>query len=159
MRKLNRDTGTYRHCTDCKIKHNCCCDFEEGIDNIVVTLEEKKRIINAMGRGSESYFSKINEQAYNILSVNGVCPFYKDGCTIYDIRPSDCRLFPYDLKEIGGKYYLIQYDLPCGSNKVNENVDEIIDVLSEIIETYTDKKIEEKVNKLQFKVIKEIKIK
>lgn len=155
---LSKNDGTYNHCTDCKIKKNCCQDFDEGIDNIVTTNQEKQEIIEKVGISFEKYFKKINDEAYNILNIKGVCPFYKNGCSIYDIRPSDCRLFPYDLKEIDGKYYLIQYDLPCGSKNVNENVEDIIDVLKTIITTYTDKKIEEKVNLFEYKIIKEIKI-
>lgn len=153
---LKKDSGTYEHCSNCKLKKNCCQDFEDGIDNIVTTLQEKEQIINKVGKSYNKYFKKINAEAYNIINKNGVCPFYDDGCTIYDIRPSDCRLFPYDLKEIDGEYYLIKYDLPCGSIEVNESVDEVIDVLKTIITTYTDKKIEEKVNNLKCKIIKKI---
>ena len=39
------------------------------------------------------------------------CCFYKNNrCTIYDIRPIDCRIFPYDIKlENNGNYYLVYY--------------------------------------------------
>ncbi len=157
MEKLKREDGTYNHCSHCKIHKNCCCDFDDGIDNIVTTIGEKEEIVKRLGGSANKHFKAINKEAYNIISQNSICPFYNKGCTIYDIRPSDCRLFPYDLKEIDGKYYLIQYDLPCGSKHVNENVDEVIQVLCTIITTYTDKKIEERVNKLRYKIIKEIK--
>ena len=153
---MKNNTGTYSYCSKCKIKKNCCCDFEEGIDNIVTTIKEKETIIERLGHGAEKHFKAINDEAYNIMSINSVCPFYNNGCTIYDIRPSDCRLFPYDLKEIDNKYYLIKYNLPCGSSNVTEDVDDIIKVLLTIIHTYTDKKIEEKVNNLPWEIIKEI---
>ncbi len=155
---LDKYDGTYTHCSDCKIKKNCCCDFDDEIDNIVTTVKEKEQILQRVGKTYEKYFLKINNEAFNILNVKGICPFYNKACTIYDIRPSDCRLFPYDLKEINGKYYLIQYDLPCGSKNVNEDVDEVIDVLKTIITTYTDKKIEERVNNLEYRIIKEINV-
>lgn len=153
---LDKNEGTYNHCSICKIKKNCCCDFDDSIDNIVTTIYEKEQIIQRLGNSAEVWFSQINEEAFNILSNKGICPFYKNGCTIYDIRPSDCRLFPYDLKEINNQYYLIKYNLPCGSNKVNENVDNVVEVLKTIIKTYTNKKIEEKVNKLNYTIIKKI---
>ena len=153
---LDKNKGTYNHCSHCKIKKNCCCDFDDEIDNIVTTINEKEQIIQRLGKHNDKHFVKINDEAFNILSINGVCPFYNKGCTIYDIRPSDCRLFPYDLKEIDGEYYLIQYDLPCGSKNVCEGVDEVINVLKTIIKTYTDKKIEEKVDKLKYIIIKKI---
>lgn len=155
---MKQKEGTYSHCSKCKINKNCCCDFDESIDNIIVTIKEKENITNRLGAASEKFFKPINDKAYNILSQNSICPFYDNGCTIYDIRPNDCKLFPYDLKEINNKYFLILYDLPCGSSKVNENVDNIIKELSLIIKTYTNKKVEEKVNKLPYKIIKEIKL-
>lgn len=152
---LDTNEGTYNHCSICKIKKNCCCDFDE-IDNIVTTISEKNEIVKRLGKSADNFFRQINNEAYNILNIQGVCPFYDQGCTIYDIRPSDCRLFPYDLKEINGRYFLIKYDLPCGSKNVNEDIDKVINVLMTIIKTYTDTKIEEKVNKLKYIVIKEI---
>lgn len=127
-----------------QINENCCCDFDEGIDNIVITIKEKEQIISHVGKNFERYFCPINSEAFNILNIDSLCPFYNNGCTIYDIRPCDCKLFPYDLKEIGGKYYLIKYDLPCGSKLVNENVDSVIKELSTIITTHTDKKSKRK---------------
>ena len=156
---LNKYDGTYVHCSNCKMKKNCCQDFDDEIDNIVTTVYEKQQIINKVGTQYEKHFKKINDEAFNILSVDGVCPFFDNGCTIYDIRPSDCRLFPYDLKEIDGRYYLIRYELPCGSKEINhEENDKVIEVLMGIIKTYTDKNIEEKVNHLKYEIIKEIKI-
>lgn len=38
---MDKKEGTYNHCTACKIKKNCCCDFDDGIDNIIATAEEK----------------------------------------------------------------------------------------------------------------------
>ena len=57
---------------------------------------------------------------------NNNCIFYQENkCTIYDIRPIDCRLFPYDIKlEKDGNYYLVYYK----SNKcqiMHENIKNI----------------------------------
>lgn len=57
---------------------------------------------------------------------NSNCIFYNNNqCTIYDIRPIDCKLFPYDIKlEKDGNYYLVYYK----SNNcqiVNENIKNI----------------------------------
>ena len=157
MDTINCANGTYAHCSQCKIEKNCCCDFEE-IDNIVATARERQWIIDRVGDAAKQHFESITETVFNIVAKDAICPFYNNGCVIYDIRPSDCKLFPYDLKEINGKYYLIKYDLPCGSIKVDENVDDIIKDLIPIIDIYVDKKIEEKVNKLKYKIVKEINI-
>ena len=155
---MSNKEGTYNHCSKCKIKRNCCCDFDTKIDNVIVSNNEKENIINRVGKDSEKFFKKINNEAYNIISHNSICPFYSKGCTIYDIRPNDCKLFPYDLKKINDKYFLIQYDLPCGSSEVHESVEHIVKELCLIIDTYTNKKLEDKLDKLQFKIIKEVKL-
>ena len=155
---MNKNSGTYNYCTQCKIKHNCCCDFDKCIDNIIITNKEKEIIVNRVGENMERVFQQINDKSYNIVSDNSVCPFYKNGCTIYDIRPIDCRLFPYDIKEINNKYYLVKYELPCGSKNVNEFVDDIVSELITIIDTYTDKKNNEKLSGLSYNIINKINI-
>ena len=48
-------------------------------------------------------------------NLNG-CHFY-DGqrCTIYNERPIDCRLFPFDIAFLEGEYKLIYYTSICPS--------------------------------------------
>ena len=49
--------------------------------------------------------------------------------------------------------------MPCGSKLVDEdNLDSIINTLKTIIDTYTNKKLEERVNKLKFDIVREIEI-
>lgn len=155
-----KSSGTYNVCSNCKIEKNCCCNFE-AIDNVIVTADEKENIVNKLGEFADLNFKKLSDKAYNIISVDSKCPFYKGKCTIYDIRPSDCRLFPYGILKSGDKYYLIKFDLPCGSKAVNENVDEIIDKIARklftIIDTYSRTDLGEKVSKIPYEIIKEIK--
>lgn len=149
--------GTYSHCTECKLKHNCCNDFDSSIDNIMVTKNEKDIILDRKGDDYAKYFKSISENAYHLINVEGSCPFYsEEGCSIYDIRPSDCRLFPYDIKNIDNNYYLIKYDLPCGSANVKELPEKCIETLFEIIDIYTSKDNEKLVNNLPYKIIKKI---
>ena len=149
--------GTYSHCSQCKLKNNYCNDFDKNIDNIMLTKEEYDIIIDRVGKNYDRYFKLINKDVCHLLNIDGICPFYlNDWCCIYDIRPADCRLFPYDIKEINNDYYLIQYDLPCGSNNVSEIPLDTINTLLTIIETYTAKENEKLVNNLSYKIIKKI---
>ena len=152
---FGNNDGTYKHCSKCQMEKNCCCEFDK-IDNIITTVSEKNEIVKRLGASAEMLFKLINDGAYNIINNQSVCPFYNQGCTIYDIRPSDCRLFPYDIKNIDGKHFLIKYDMPCGSKNVDENIDGVVEVLKTIIKTYTDKKRNEKVDRLSYIIIKEI---
>ena len=56
---MDKKEGTYNHCTACKIKKNCCCDFDDGIDNIIATAEEKNILLKRVGKDYEKYFKKI----------------------------------------------------------------------------------------------------
>ena len=158
MGEITNNTGTYSHCSNCKLNKNCCCDFKDKIDDIIITKQEKLKILARVGIEYRRNFKRIKRGAYNIINVDGKCPFFDNGCTIYDIRPNDCRLFPYDLKVIKDKCYLVKYDLPCGSKNINENVDEIINDLCSILKIYTDENVNKKVNKLPYIIIKEINI-
>lgn len=43
-------------------------------------------------------FNKVNANIYHIKTFNNECVFYKNGkCIIYDYRPIDCKLYPYDI--------------------------------------------------------------
>ena len=148
-------SGTYKHCSNCKVQPNCCCDFSDTIDNIVVTNLEYN-LITTQYPEYKQYFKRINSESFHLLSRNGVCPFYTKGCSIYAVRPSDCRLFPFDLKRLNDEYYLIRYDLPCGSKNVTEIPWSAIEELKTIMTTYTASEIETKVDQLPFEIIQKI---
>jgi Fe-S-cluster containining protein len=147
--------GTFSHCSQCKVA-KCCCDFGEGIDYIMLTASEKQKILEAVGTNFEKYFSKLDDRVYHLVSESPVCPFYDHGCTIYNLRPADCRLFPYDIKNIDNEYWLIKYDLACGSDNVQEIPEDAITTLMQIKDVYTASENEEKVSQLNFKIIKKI---
>lgn len=44
------------------------------------------------------------------------CIFWNGKCEIYDFRPLDCRLFPFDLDIIDGEFYWIVYSCNKDSN-------------------------------------------
>uniref|UniRef100_UPI004056B9ED YkgJ family cysteine cluster protein n=1 Tax=Candidatus Electrothrix sp. TaxID=2170559 RepID=UPI004056B9ED len=92
----NRDV-----CHDCPQK---CCFFSTGTTNpeAVLSLKERAKIEHATGR-SDFYEKKNSHYAdevyYRLKSTSGCCCFYDKKemvCTIYNIRPIDCRLHPFD---------------------------------------------------------------
>ena len=101
--------GTFEHCSKCKEKVNCCVSFKT-IDNPIISSKEKE-FIQRKTECEDGAFLKIKGNCYNINTKNGVCWFYNKGCSIYEIRPNDCRLYPYDLKNINGKICLIRYKI------------------------------------------------
>lgn len=51
---MDKKEGTYNHCTACKIKKNCCCDFDDGIDNIIATSEEKNILLKGLEKNTKN---------------------------------------------------------------------------------------------------------
>ena len=148
--------GTFKICSKCCEKKNCCTDFED-IDNPIISSKEKE-LIQQSTNCEDSTFTKIEGDCYNINTINGICPFYKNGCTIYDVRPNDCKLYPYDIRVVDGKLYLIRYKLKCLKGCIlNENVDKIVENIKPYMQTYLIKEYGQKVSLFDYEIIKEIK--
>lgn len=148
--------GIFKYCSKCQGNKNCCTDFED-IDNPIIYSNEKE-LIQQIIKCNDEIFTKIEKDCYNINTINGVCPFYKNGCAVYNVRPNDCRLYPYDIKVIDGKYYLIRYKLKCLKGcAVDEDVDDIVKDIQPYIETYANETYNQKLKLVDYEIIREIK--
>ncbi|MDD3187538.1 MAG: YkgJ family cysteine cluster protein [Bacilli bacterium] len=160
---MKKEIGTYKDCSNCKNKNNNCCTDFVNIDNPLIT--EKELEIIKLRSNNKEFYKKITPHLYNIKTCeNGVCPFYKKGCSIYLYRPVDCRLYPFDIIRKKDKYYLILYKYPCNNVEVTKKFidDNINDVellannLAEFIEEYTCHICNQKLQKKEYIVIKEL---
>lgn len=87
-------------CRNCPQK---CCFFLTGTNtNAVLSLNEIAEIKHTTER-SDFYEKKksryADEMYYRLKSTAGYCCFYdqqEEVCTIYEVRPLDCRLHPFD---------------------------------------------------------------
>ena len=148
--------GTFKACSKCNGNKNCCTNFED-VDNPIISSKEKELICQTTNCDNK-VFAKIEDGCYNINTIGGVCPFYKKGCTFYDIRPNDCKLYPYDIRRVDGRLYLIRYKLECLKDcAVNEDVDEIVECIKFYMQTYINKIYNQKVSLFDYEIIKEIK--
>jgi len=153
---MKSSEGTFQRCTNCKEKINCCQSFDQ-INPPTVSEDESKIL-------SEQYLScmdKRGEKLYSIKTVNNTCVFYKNNmCEIYDIRPLDCRLYPFDIIKENNKYYLIMYKLNCNHQEdfINDmkNVDVIIEKIKPWIDIFTDQVNFTKMKNKEYVIIKEI---
>lgn len=108
-------------CRDCS--EPCCSDC--GIGSIILppflTAFDIRRIRNS-GMVDDEFF----EECQNPITGNTVttlkhtkghdCMFLnkkEQGCSIFEIRPFDCRLFPLDITKIGNEYLWILYNHCC----------------------------------------------
>ncbi len=107
--------GTYAFCNTCVGKFDCCCNCNE-ID-MPILLPKEVENIEAISRISvDEFANKLTQNLFQMKRANnddstkGCVFFQNNGCSIYENRPIDCRLFPFDFKEIDGEYWLIYYD-------------------------------------------------
>ncbi len=121
FRNTDNNLGTFNLCSNCVGKSaTCCCN--PNVDSPMILPNEVEIISKNMKINIEEFSNKINfSKMYNDYTLkdlyqmkrqnNNQCYFYRDNqCTIYDIRPIDCRIFPYDIKlEKDGNYYLVYY--------------------------------------------------
>lgn len=106
--------GTYKFCNSCVGKFDCCCNCNK-IDMPIILPQEVKKIESVSRKSVESFAKKLTNNLYQMRRIDddeekGCVFFVNNKCSIYDRRPIDCRLFPFDFKEIDGEYWLIYYN-------------------------------------------------
>jgi len=111
------DKGTYQFCNTCIGKFDCCCNCEK-IDMPILLPFEVKEISRIYKKPSDEFAKKLTEHLYQMKRIDddekkGCIFFINNRCSIYEKRPIDCRLFPFDFKEINGDYWVIYYDKVC----------------------------------------------
>lgn len=122
FRNTENDLGTFNLCQKCvNAKATCCSNLE--VDSPMILPNEAKEIAKSINLEINDFancidFSKMyKDNSFKSLyqmkrqDKSNSCYFYKDcKCSIYNIRPIDCRIFPYDIKlEKDGNYYLVYY--------------------------------------------------
>lgn len=121
------DKGTYYFCNSCVGKFDCCCNCE-SIDMPILLPFEAKKISVKSRMKLEDFASKLTANLYQMKRLDddekkGCIFFQNNRCSIYQDRPIDCRLFPFDFKEFDGEYWVIYYDQICSA--IPTDLDEI----------------------------------
>lgn len=111
--------GTYDFCTECHKEGTFCCCASDTIDEPLLLPTDTIKIVNCLKRKEENTnvtpysFSDAIKHSKATLQIRKMkrtkseknncspsCYFYDTshkGCKIYDDRPIDCRLFPFDI--------------------------------------------------------------
>jgi len=103
-------------CGNCDHK-NCCTDSA-----VPLVFSKELEIIK---KNHSQYVDYLQIVEINGISVNAIkkkknlteCIFWDDstgGCKIYESRPMDCRMYPFDIHYIDGSYHWIVYS--CNEN-------------------------------------------
>ena len=126
---------THHPCSDCPSK---CCVFTEGrVTEALLSPKEIKKIELATGRSD--FYEKNKSDYYDVpyyrfkITTEGCCPFYnlnKGICTIYEVRPIDCRMYPLDFEQIDddidGEDTWIVYDCPLSRQLDDEALEKMM---------------------------------
>ena len=94
MGRLNNEPWSI--CINCRGR---CCRWQQ----VILTEEEKELLTNKTGNKeflADCKGLKLKQKK------NGYCFFYdekKHRCTVYRLRPRDCRIFPLDIRNREGK--------------------------------------------------------
>ena len=176
-------------CNSCT--HKQCCTgfasplvFEKDFENLKkIHKSQYVQIKTINGKSVRIIEKKKKKQLTNDNNGNNnssdACVFWNEEdscCSIYEHRPFDCKIFPFDIYKIDGKYMWIMYGCNDNSSNINEgNIHSIWkwteNILQELeqdpqfkdilknIEMYSDRteidSLEES-NKMQFIALREI---
>src|SRR5687767_4868427 len=120
--------GLKFECTKC----GNCCTGKPGY--VWIKVEDMHRIAEFLGiRFREfvaKYVRKIGEYYSLIEKPNYDCVFYDSGCTIYPVRPPQCRTFPFWKENLQSRSSWKQAALQCegigqGKTHTSEEIDEL----------------------------------
>jgi Fe-S-cluster containining protein len=116
--KLISNNGTFSFCNGCPSNKNCCTG--RSVDKALLTPQDISNISKKTGLHRSKY-SLPSEGFLSEMKVSqNTCYFYQNSnCIIYDVRPIDCRIFPFDIrKDTKQKLILIWYLTAC-PKKIN----------------------------------------
>jgi Fe-S-cluster containining protein len=113
-------------CGSCPAHAHCCHRIRTlgaktlgEMESPFLLQREADAISTAKGIAKEKFINaELKPDGVESLSIkpnNGKCFFYEDGtCSVYQNRPLDCRLFPFDMiQDASGNLYWIVYEELC----------------------------------------------
>ncbi|MGA1840303.1 MAG: YkgJ family cysteine cluster protein [bacterium] len=87
------DKGIRFECQRC----GACCTGEPGA--VYIDINESGLITNFLGMKHQSFRKEYLRRLGNRYSIRedsrGRCVFYNNGCVIYNLRPNQCRTYPF----------------------------------------------------------------
>lgn len=144
----------WRGCLICQGKSCCYLDIAYPL---FVTQEEME-CIKAVYPNKAGSFNRVLP-----------CPFLMgDGlCMIHGIKPVDCRLFPFDVIKMDGKFCWIIWKLDCGILRERGKFEEYLADLEEklipgfspYLEAYSSFRLDELFGKYSYEILREARIK
>ena len=152
--KVINMSALWSGCLNCQEKSCCRLDIAYPL---FVTEEEMKRI------------RKLCPDKAEVFNKALPCPFLLENglCMIHQDKPVDCRLFPFDVIKIDGKFTWIVWKFDCYILGDNGRFEEYLSDIEErlipgfvpYLEAYSSFRLEELFSKHDYKVLREIRLK
>lgn len=113
MENITKLTGTYHICAKCPPEKNCCRG--KKLDPAVLIPEDIDSISQKTGLNTNEFSIPSIGSLSIMKSYKEDCFFYRNNkCIIYNYRPIDCQLFPFDIrKDVNGNLVLVAYISTC----------------------------------------------
>lgn len=111
--------GTFDFCSRCSQHNNCCVRTRHAIGEVAsppLLPHEGLEIAETTGLAIEEFTEETTPSGNGlaIKRIDSGCFFYRDGkCNIYSVRPFDCRIFPFDIREVAGELHWVVYTDLC----------------------------------------------
>lgn len=113
IKNMDITKGTYPFCRSCVNNSKCCC-ANKKIDMPILMPHEVDKISVEEGMAKDKFCEKKSNNIYQMKRKNNRCIFFKNNkCSIYEYRPIDCRLFPFDIQFKDGAYRVGYYQNSC----------------------------------------------
>ena len=113
--------GTFHFCATCPAASHCCQRIRttDALEPPFILEREAVAIAAVTGDDLDDFIApESTEGGLSVKAIDGKCFFYRRGsCSIYELRPLDCRLFPFDIiEEKPGQFVWIVYEDLCPVN-------------------------------------------
>lgn len=139
----------WKECLTCKNKGCCKLDIAYPL---FVTPKETERIEKLTH----------NQTCFN---KDFPCSFFNENglCDIHSIRPTDCRLFPFDILKINGEFFWVIWEIDCSIVEYNDFdlclkrlEEEIIPYFKEYLDEYSKFRVNEFIKRYNYKIIRRV---
>jgi len=130
--KKSTKKNTYIGCSGCNLEYNCCnSSAKSKIGAALIHESEIEGISKATGLSKDEFYLFPNPHYDNHplgcvrSQSDGGCIFLgKKGCTISEVKPYDCLLFPYFILKKDDHYWLARLTVFCDFHPEEESMKE-----------------------------------
>ena len=139
----------------CFVCQEKCCNMEIA-HPLFVTDQEMEQIRSAHPDKAEQF------------NKTQLCPFLMDDglCLIQESKPVDCRLFPFDIIKLDGKFYWIIRNINCliscerlrFEDYLNGLEEKLIPGFSPYLDDYSSFRLDELCCKYSYEIIREVRV-